>query len=212
MKLEFNNKKPLVYYFFDPLCGWCYGFGPVMMEFYRQHKAEYNFEIVSGGMLVGNRIKPIGSMKDFLLQAYKQVEKTTGITFGDGFLKTLEKGTAVYSSVEPSIALEVFKSYQNDEALAFAHDLQKAIYFDGIEPAEISHYKSLAEKWNIKGDEFVEKMKDPAFLEKAEAGFRLSKQLGVSGFPAILIYKSGQFHQISEGFTSLTNLNKSLSL
>lgn len=31
-------KQPIVYYVFDPLCGWCYGFSPIITKAYDTFK------------------------------------------------------------------------------------------------------------------------------------------------------------------------------
>jgi len=116
-----------LHYFFDPLCGWCYGFAPTIEKFLDHHKHEMDIEVISGGMVKGESIKPIGDMAPYLKEAYKRVENTTGVVFGQPFLKNLDDGTMFYSSVPPSIALAVFKSYGTAHDLSFSHDLHKAL-------------------------------------------------------------------------------------
>ena len=55
-----NQEKTTVLYVFDPLCGWCYGFSPVMVKLNDNYKENVKFVVISGGMVVGDRIGPLG--------------------------------------------------------------------------------------------------------------------------------------------------------
>jgi len=89
-------------------------------------------------MVTGNLVGSIGEVALYIAWAYKDVERSTDVKFGEAFLgHTLKSGKAIFSSVPPSIALTVFKSYKPAESVAFAARLQKAIYFEGIEPEHL---------------------------------------------------------------------------
>jgi putative protein-disulfide isomerase len=137
-KNKMEQKKGKVIYVFDPLCGWCYGFSKVMAEFYKVNKNNYEFEIVSGGMVTGDRVEPIGKIAPYIKNALKDVENASGVKFGKKFIEeTLDKGTIVFNSVPPSIAISIVKKEKPEYAIPFAEAVQKAIYFYGINPNEI---------------------------------------------------------------------------
>ena len=82
-----------IIYVYDALCGWCYGFSPVMEQFYRKQHDAVDFEVISGGMITGSRMGPIGEVAPYIRWAYKEVEEKTRVTFGEAFLKqVLEDG------------------------------------------------------------------------------------------------------------------------
>ena len=76
-------------YVYDALCGWCFGFSPVMSTFAKKYQSEIEVQVVSGGMIRGDRIGPIGEVAPYIKEAYKTVEDSTGITFGKAFLLLL---------------------------------------------------------------------------------------------------------------------------
>jgi protein-disulfide isomerase-like protein with CxxC motif len=41
----------------DPLCGWCYGNSDNVLELFEKYKNEIKFEILPGGMWVGENIE-----------------------------------------------------------------------------------------------------------------------------------------------------------
>lgn len=196
-----------IIYVYDALCGWCYGFSKVIHRFYENHASEFQFEVLSGGMMTGDRVGSINQIAPFIKTAYKTVEETTGIKFGEPYLRHLEAGTMILDSLKPSIALSVFKSYFPEKAVLFVHDLQDAMYFEGRDANENDLYRYLAVNFSIDPDEFETKLDEESFKDAALYDFSLTKQLQVTGFPAVLV-QTGEtaFYLISKGYTDLDTL------
>jgi putative protein-disulfide isomerase len=196
-----------VIYVYDALCGWCYGFSPVMNQFHEKYKDRLAFEVVSGGMITGNRIGSIGEVASYISWAYKDVEKATAITFGDKFLNnTLKDGDAIFTSVPPAIALSVFKELDSNTNVQFASELQKAIYYYGIYPENLNAYGQIATKFGIDAKSFVLKMKDPLYSRLAQEDFKKSFKLKVTGFPTIFLENNGTHHKIGSGYLPFNRL------
>jgi len=196
-----SQEKMKIVYVYDALCGWCYGFSPVITQFENKYEESLIFEVISGGMVTGSRIGPIGEVASYISWAYKDVEKATGVKFGSEFLnKTLKKGDAIFTSIPSAIALSVFKDLHPKNSIQFASELQKAIYFDGIEPENLEAYGQISAKFGLDAKLFVLKMKDPLFKKLAEDDFKKSAELNVSGFPTIFIEINGTYYKIGSGY------------
>lgn len=199
--------KPKIIYVYDALCGWCYGFSPVIKSVYERYQDRFDFEVISGGMILGTRTGPIGAVAPYIKTAYHTVEEVTGIIFGEGFLREVEKGDMILDSEKPAIALSVFKIYYPDKAILFAHDIQNCINFDGREPNDEEMYRYLAVNFGIDPDEFIHRMHEEEFKQSAFYDFALAKQLQVSGYPAAFIQSAdNHFYMIAKGFTPLQDL------
>jgi putative protein-disulfide isomerase len=204
-----SQEKMKLIYVYDALCGWCYGFSPVMVQFQEKYKDSVEFEVISGGMITGKRIGPIGEVAPYISWAYKDVEKATGVKFGIDFLdKTLKKGDAIFTSVAPAIALSVFKKLDAAHTVQFAAALQKAVYFDGLEPENIEAYGQVASKFGLDAEDFVKKMKDPHYKKLAEEDFNTSAELSVTGFPTIFLKTNGIYYKIGSGYLSFNDLER----
>lgn len=191
-----------IYYLYDALCGWCYGFSPVFQEFYEEFLPDYSFEVISGGMIQGDRIGPIGEVASYIGDAYKQVEERTGVQFGVNFLDgTLKKGTAIFTSVPPARALTAMKQLQPDSQVPFAGALQKAIYFDGMEPEDMEGYIRLAGDFGVDATDYSRLLnaEDNAYAAREE--FMFTQQLGVQGFPMVVLKNDhDQYYLVSSGY------------
>ena len=41
-----NLKKDKILYLYDPLCGWCYGFTPVMQLLSKKYESKFDFDVI----------------------------------------------------------------------------------------------------------------------------------------------------------------------
>src|SRR6476469_261652 len=99
-------------YVYDALCGWCYGFSPVIKKVFEVYKDEADFEVISGGMVIGEREGfPDEQTSKYILGAIPRVEEMTGVKFSDGYKQKLADRTMYQSSLKPSVALAVYKTY-----------------------------------------------------------------------------------------------------
>lgn len=206
------EKQLNLVYFYDALCGWCYGFSPVIKDFVTQHGDEFEVEVYSGGMITGDRVGPIGEVAGYIKEAYQQVEEASGVQFGEAFLEgILEGGSAIFTSIPPAVAMTVFKSIQPEKAVDFAARLQSAIYYDGIAPADWHSYPPLAEEFGLDPARFLEKMKDPVSTEAAFREFAFAERMKISGFPTLILHDGTRAILIARGFLPKEKLEESFA-
>ncbi len=199
--------KPTLIYVYDALCGWCYGFSPVLKKLQKTFGDDLDFEVMSGGMITGSRIGPIGEVAPYIRQAYRDVERATGVTFGPGFLEgTLAKGTALFTSEPPAVALCIVRAHQPARAVAFAAALQTAIYYDGIAPADPAAYGPYASAIGLHADDFVRQMGEETYRVQAQAEFAQAAAWGVRGFPTVLLARAGTLTLLTHGFAPYEGL------
>ncbi len=196
-------------YIYDALCGWCYGFSPVMQQIHEKYADRIEFEVLSGGMIMGLRAGPIGEVAAYIGKAYPDVENGTGIKFGEPFLQNiLAPGTAIFSSEMPGIALTVFRKYQPENVLAFAHSLQNALYRDGIELSVLENYRNLVANFGLPGDDFLAEMQREETRYETLLEFQTVANWGVNGYPTLLLKpaEEEQYYMIARGYTPLERL------
>lgn len=197
-------------YFFDPLCGWCYGFSPVIRSLAAQQDT-LPVEVMCGGMITGEREGPLGKqMADYILGVVPRLEGMTGVKFGEKYLDMIRDGSHYNSSVKPSIAVVIMKELHPDRALLFAADLQKISFSEGFDFNEDSTYREMAQRYALDVKDFMRRMADPVYKAKAESEFDLTKRFGITGFPCVVAQHKGQFFMVSSGFTPENELKATL--
>lgn len=203
--------KPKIIYIQDAMCGWCYAFGSVMDELQEIQKDNFDFLAVNGGMVLGESIKPIAAMSDYILKAYNRVEEMSGIKFGEAFLDLVKKGEYLSSSEMPGVALTVFKSFLPQKSIAFTHDVQYAFFYNGKSLNERETYLEIIKEYGIDEETFIERMNDDGFHKLFEEEVNEVRQLGIQGFPTVLCQKSDGLYMVCNGFQPLDVMNQVLN-
>lgn len=193
------------YYCYDAYCGWCYGFREVIKKVHSRYKDLFDFEVLSGGLILPETPQPIAVMAKFIREAYPHVEELTGVRFGEDYLwhvRHPEQSNWYPHSEKPAIALCVFKEFAPDQQVSFTSDLQYALHFEGRDLTDNEAYLPILEKYNFPKEQFYEKLSDPRYKEQAHYEFALCRQLQVTGYPALLLQVSDlKFHLLARGFT-----------
>ena len=204
--------KPTLIYCYDAYCGWCYGFSEVIKKIYSEYKTKFEFEVLSGGMILPEEPVAIGATAKYIEGAYKRVEEITGVKFGEDYLwhiKHPDQSDWFPNSEKPAIALCVFKEFLPEQQVSFAADMQYVLHYEGRDLTDDEAYRLLLEKYNIDAEDFYGRLHEEEYKEQAYYEFALCKQLNVTGFPAVFI-QTGEtkFYHIAQGYTTFDDLNK----
>ena len=136
--------NPTLYYCYDAYCGWCYGFSPIIKKIAAEYAHILTTEVLSGGMILPEQPMHIGVTAGYIQKAYKTVEETTGIKFGDDWLWHInnpELSDWYPNSEMPAIAMCIFKEYYPEKQADFAADLQYALHFEGRDLTDKEAYR-----------------------------------------------------------------------
>ncbi len=203
------QEKPLIVYVFDPLCGWCYGFAPVMQQFAEQQQDRFSFKAISGGMITGDQIKSMSSMSDYIKSALPQLEKTTGVTVSPLYRsQILDKGDLLLSSEKPSFAFYCLNRRFPDKGVQLAHDIQQLQFAEGLDYGADASYSALIKRYGVSEAEFLAELHSSETRQQTFAGFDTVAQWGIRGFPAVVMFHQGKGYLLSNGYTDLKNLQK----
>lgn len=202
--------KGQILYFFDPLCGWCYGFGKSLNDFYSQHKETFEFEAIAGGMVTNERVAPYHTMADYIMSVKPQLEQTTGQPISDVYVQEILHSEILTDSVPPSKALVVYKQLKKEGSVEFAHALQRMHFADGKDYNDLGNYVQLAEDFDLDGEDFLAKMQTDETTNLVSQEFAWTQQVGIQGFPTVVVGFERQFYLISRGYAPLDSLNENL--
>lgn len=200
--------KPKLIYYYDALCGWCYGFSPVMFSLEKEYNGRVDFEVISGGLFLGNRAGFVNDVAPHIKSgAYKSVESRTGVKFGEPFLSDVfGEGKMTLNSLPPSIALCIVREKFPTKELEFAEMLLSAVYADGMNPIIVEAYRDYVVRVGFEFEEFSKKMQDDKYKKMAELEFEIFRNSEFSGMPTLILEKDNQQVLISNGYLGYNEL------
>lgn len=203
-------EKLKLIYVYDAHCSWCFAFSKVIIDIQEKYQTQFDFEVLSGGMVIGNRIGPIrDAAPPNILEIYERISSLTNTQFSEAYLAKVKQGDSIRNSEIPANALAVFKSYLPEKAIEFAHALQHELFITALEVDDNGLYHGLAEEFGLDGTNFLFQMQKAEFQEAARYEFALAKQLQVTGYPQLLVQAGEtQFYLIARGFTDFATLEE----
>lgn len=202
--------KPTLIYVYDPLCGWCYGFHPVMEKVRKRFADQMNIEVKPGGLAVGDRAEPIGEGYGYIKDSLGKVERTTKREFGRNFRLLVEEGSYFYDSVPPCRAQIVVNEQAPGHSLTFAGKLQSALFRDGKNLNQIENYAELLEDTDISYEAFKSEIESEETLQKLEKEFEWCRNHGATGFPTLLIRIGNETSLMARGYRPFDTIESHL--
>jgi len=208
--------QPTIVYCFDAYCPWCYGFSNIIKKLWTDFSASFDFEVLSGGMILPKQPLPLNVTVTYFQETYKKVEELTGVIFGEDYLWHIRnplESDWYPNSEKPAIALCIFKEYYPEKNIEFAISLQYALFREGRDLCDDEAYRHLLVQYKIPEKAFYEKLHEESFKEKAFDEFATVKHLKVTGFPCVFLQLSpSKYYMLSNGYTNYTTLDQKIKL
>jgi putative protein-disulfide isomerase len=196
-----------LYYFFDPFCGWCYGFSDVINRVV-QHYPDLELNVVCGGMVTGKAEGYLGEKGKYILHVLPRLIDLSGCEFGDDYIKKLETGDLFCSSITPSLALIIIKNNAPEKTLETIHFLQRKMFYEGHDLQHESIYSELTEVLELPFSGLWEQMQDNKWREVLDKDFELTADIGIQGFPTLVADIQEKLYLVTHGWASFSAVEK----
>ena len=198
-----QNEENSLIYIADTLCSWCYGFSPELDKFIENHP-ELTLRMIQGGL------RPYGTemlhdMKDFLKSHYTEIEKRTGQPFAKDLF---DKENFVVDTEPASRAVVVCRILAPEKELAFFKAVQTAFYTQVKNINKLETFLEVAEELKIDCQKFAEIFESEEAKYATKTDFQLSSEVGIKGFPSVVIKLGKQLYMISNGYREVADLEE----
>ena len=200
-----------IYYIWDAYCPWCFGFNKILKEFYKKHP-EFDIEVISGGLITGDRIKKIKESHS-PKRAMEEITEIYGITFGEKYEKVLEDGEMIRNSHYPANGFAILREkIDKSKWLDITYDIHSKHFVDGQDLGNIEVYLEIGKKYGLDSEELRAELEEKLYIENPEFEDYIKKQeLGVKIHPSVRLEKDGEFYDIRNGAYTVEEMEKNLS-
>lgn len=203
-----NSAQREFLYFADPMCSWCYGFGPVVGALAKRFEGRLPVRVVMGGLRAGNTQPMRDKDRDYIRDAWKRVGEASGQPFDLGFF---DRENFVYDTEPACRAVVTARHLAQDQALAMIAAVSRAFYAENRDVTQDDVLADVAAEQGFDREAFL------ALLTSAEArnstfrDFMTAKEAGVEGFP-LLAAGNGEtgYALITHGFRPLDGLPEAI--
>lgn len=196
-----------IIYIGDPMCSWCYGFAPVLQTLYQNYKDQANWRVVVGGLRVGPEHVVDDQRIGFLREHWQEVSERTGQKFGYGIL---DQTGWLYDTELACRAVVVMRHLDPEKVFAFFGAIQANFYLLNHPTEPVDTYADEAEKFGVDREKFIELYEDPQIIDETMQDFTWSAQVGIRGFPSVLVRDGEQYTALTLGYQPLEALEQPL--
>lgn len=191
-------------YFTDPMCSWCYGFGPVVRRLAETFAPRIGVHVVPGG-LRPDETRPMSSARAAeLIHHWEVVADETGRPFDRGFFA--RHAGFVYDTAPASRAVVAARRVDASRALAYLDALQGQFYAHGRDPKDRDVQLAAAADAGLDAAAFEAALADPSTEAETRAGFTRFQELGGMGFPMVLLETPERPRIVTIGYQPLEHL------
>ena len=192
-------------YFADPLCSWCYGFGPELSAVLEKHPIA--LELVMGGLRPYNMQSMSPAFKDMLRGHWEHVREASGLPFST---KVLERDDFVYDTEPACRAVVAARAIDSARSFACFKAIQVAFYRDGRDMTRPGALADVAVETGYAFDEFAAMLESEAMRAATRRDFERTQATGVSGFPTLAVASGGELFLVTSGFAAAGVLDERL--
>lgn len=185
-------------YFADPLCSWCYGFGPELATFLASQPG-IRCDVVMGGLRPYNKELMSDTMRDMLRGHWKHVHEESGLPFTESILARRD---FVYDTEPACRAVVTVRAMDAALALPMLKAVQSAFYAQGRDATQAGVLADIAQECGVDRGAFLASFESSAMSDATRLDFSTAQEMGVSGFPTLAVgYETKQFFLLANGFT-----------
>lgn len=186
-----------LHYYYDPLCGWCYGAAPLTAA----AAAIPGMRVVlhAGAMMSGAGRQPVTpQLRSYVMPHDQRIHALTGQPFGDAYFNgLLLDGNAVFDSTPPTLAILAAQALAG-RGLAMLHRIQQAHYAEGRRIADADVLQALAVELGLDAVAFAAEYQRQGGEFDVHVGrsHRDMAANGLRGFPSLLLELNGKLQKL----------------
>lgn len=192
--LHAPKKKVNVYYVTDPICSHCWALEPVLRRFTEQYGDYFHFHTVMGGLLEKWGDGPVDPANGIFKPAdvashWREVGEQSRMPI-DGLLMI---DNPVQSSYPPSRVFKVIQKQHGDNiADEFLRRAREALFVFNKNISDPAVLQEIVQRLDLDGKTIVNEAEQSAGQNLLNKDFHLARQLGVRGFPTIIMLNENQ--------------------
>lgn len=202
------SKTVKLYYVYDPMCSWCWGYKPVWKQIEQAVQQEVEVQYLLGGLAPDSDIPMPIEMQKQIASYWKKIENYLGTPFNYDFWANNTPRRSTYPSCRATLAART----QGKEA-EMLDAIQKAYYLDAKNPSDDQVLIQLADDIGLDSDIFKGEFLSDDTHKRLLSEISAARSIGGNSFPSLFIEKDGTITELPIDYQSAsTTISQILGL
>ena len=186
-------KKPILYYVYDPMCSWCWGYRDSWLKLSAallSEQIEIRYQL--GGLAPDSTVIMPVAMQEKLQSIWHKIHTQLGTQFNFDFWTECKPQRSTYPACRACL---IARDQGKENEMLFA--IQQAYYLQAKNPSLSSVLSTLAKEIGFDKKWFEQQLHSEDVNKQLKQEISSSRQLPIQGFPSLVLAIQGQFIPIS---------------
>jgi putative protein-disulfide isomerase len=197
---------PALYYVHDPMCSWCWAFRPAYDVIIASLPAEIHLTRLLGGLATDTDEPMPTNVREYVQNHWHTIQKVVpGTEFNFTFWDRCQPRRATYPACRAVIAARKQGDLFDDK---MTHAIQQGYYLQARNPSDHDTLIEFADEIGLDTGQFTRDLSAPDTNTSLNNEIVLTRQLGVTGFPGLLIGISDRYLPVPVDYLQPENMLK----
>ncbi|WNC67490.1 DsbA family protein [Thalassotalea nanhaiensis] len=183
--------KPTLYYVYDPMCSWCWGYRPTWQTLQEQLQPLVNIQYKVGGLAPDSDVPMPTDMQNFLQQTWHKIATHLGTEFNHDFWTSCQPRRSTYPACR---AMLIARQHNLEQEMYLA--VQQAYYLNAKNPSNIDTLVSLATELGLDAAMFEQQMLSNEVQLQLIDEIGFVSDMPIRGFPSLVLSINGELKAI----------------
>lgn len=179
--------KAKLYYVYDPMCSWCWGYAPTWKKLENELNHYVDIQYRLGGLAEDSDQAMNDDMQQFLKQTWQKISQQLGTQFNFDFWQICQPRRSTYPACR---AVLIARKLDKESEMLAA--IQQAYYLQAKNPSNLDVLITLAAEIGLNSDEFTVSMGSEITRGQLMAEIDSVRAMPISGFPSLVLVHNNQ--------------------
>jgi len=179
--------KPVLYYIYDPMCSWCWGYQPTWLLLQKKLESIVQIQMRVGGLAEDSNVAMPQEMQGFLQQTWRKISAELGTQFNFDFWSKCQPKRSTYPSCR---AVIIARKYQKEQAMCLA--IQEAYYLHAQNPSEVNTLIKIAGSVGLNAEMFAQQITSDELNRQLDSEIKEVRSMPIQGFPSLVLAVDGE--------------------
>lgn len=174
--------KPILYYVYDPMCSWCWGYRESWLKLVNRLDGEVTIRYQLGGLAPDSSIEMPISLQQNLQVIWRNIHEQLGTEFNFDFWTLCSPMRSTYPACRACL---IARADNKESDMLFA--IQQAYYLQAKNPSLNETLIELAGQVGLDKQCFEAQLSDEALNQALFEEITQCRQLPINGFPSLVL-------------------------
>ncbi len=182
-------------HFHDPMCSWCWAFGPTWTQLRAQLPDGVAVRRVVGGLAADSDVPMEPAMRAKLQSVWRTIQMhVPGTRFNFDFWQSCTPRRSTYNACRAVLAAKRLVT-DSEEQMILA--IQEAYYLQARNPSDLSTLIEIAQGIGLDAEAFAAEVSGAAIEAQLQQELHFARETPISGFPSLVLRTPSGPHAIT---------------